>query len=114
MSLENNIKKWVHLDNQMHELLIKQRQLKKEKDDLSSTILTYAKDNNISNSTIKISDGKLSFIEQKQTTSLTYNFLYKCLMDYFQDREKVDNIINYIKSNRESMSTKIIKRTYIK
>jgi hypothetical protein len=114
MDLDKNIREWVNLDNQLVKLKNQEKEIKKQQDSLSQNILEYANTKNILNSTIKISDGRLNFIEQKHTTILSYQFLNKCLINYFKNQNEVDKIIKYIKTQRETDIKQVIKRTYLK
>ena len=101
MSLEENIRKWVFLDNNIKALNEKIKLLKKEKISYNEDILNYISTNELANATIKISDGKLRFVNTNYPQPLTYKFIYECLNKCFQDEKKVLDIINFIKSERE-------------
>ena len=75
MSIEDNIKKWVVLDNQHKKLNSQIMKLRDEKNELTKNIITYYDSRNANYPNINISDGKLSFIEQKQANALSIKFL---------------------------------------
>jgi len=110
MSLEDNIKKWVLLDNDIKALTEKIKQLKHDKNSYNANILDYISRNDLDNVTIKISDGKLKFIDVNCAQPLTYKFIYECLCKYFEDNETIVNVIKFIKSERVIKTTKEIKR----
>ena len=111
MNLEENIKKWVSLDNDIKELNHKIKLLRGEKEDYNKDILEYISDNNLEKATIKLRTGKLKFIDVNQSQPLTYKFICECLYNYFnEDEEKVLDIVTYIKSQRQIKTTKEIKR----
>ena len=72
----------------------------------------FVDDNNLSSSTIKISDGRLKFAQNKQTAPLTLGFLETCLSDIINDEEKVTQIMEYIKQKRDVKYVPDIKRFY--
>jgi len=111
---QNEIKEWVYLDSQSKALNDKLKEIKNKKNEIASEILDFVESNNLSTSTIKISDGKLKFIQNKQPPSLTLAFLENCLMDIFKNENKVKEIIEYIKSKREYKYIPEIKRYYDK
>jgi len=90
---QNEIKEWVYLDSQSKALNDKLKEIKNKKNEIASEILDFVESNNLSTSTIKISDGKLKFIQNKQPPSLTLAFLENCLMDIFKNENKVKEIL---------------------
>ena len=112
MSLEENIKKWVLLDNNIKALNEQIKLLKNEKSSYNNTIIDYISTRELENVTIKISGGKLKFIDTNYSQPLTYKFIYNCLNTYFDNDKKVLEIIQFIKSEREIKTAKEIKRYY--
>jgi seryl-tRNA synthetase len=58
-SFQENVKNWVQLDSQLKTLNEKTKELRNQRNDLSNGIFDFVDDNNLSSSTIKISDGRL-------------------------------------------------------
>lgn len=114
MSFEDNIKKWVLLDNQVKQLNDKAKELKEQKNSIEENILNYVEKNNLNNATAKITGGSLKFIETKQTSPITLKFLHQCLSECIKNEKQVELILNYIKDKREIKYTKDIKRYYEK
>ena len=113
MELQKIIKEWVSLDNKYKKLLDDTKYIRNEKNDLNNKIFSYFSDNNYSNyPKINISDGKLEFVQQKQYDVLSYKYLETCLNEYFNDTNKVKEILMFIKKNRDYNINKLIKRTY--
>ena len=112
MSFEESIKTWVQVDNQMKLLQEKVKELRDKKNDIEFQIYNYAEDNNLQNAIIEISDGKLKFSETKTTNSLTLKYIEKCLHEIVSDENVVNQIMTYIKENRETKVESSIKRTY--
>ena len=113
MSFESNIKQWVGYDNQIKDLNNKMKILRENKNNLSNDIFNYVKEKNINDSIIKISDGKLKFAAVKVQAPITFKFLEKCLNEIISEKDKVDQIIKYIKENRETKYVEEIKRFYV-
>ena len=78
MSVEEKIKKWVVLDNQIKQLLSQIQLLKDEKNDLTNNLIEHFDIANKKYPIINISGGKLSFIIVKQPNALSYKFLEQC------------------------------------
>jgi hypothetical protein len=111
-SFQENVKNWVQLDSQLKTLNEKTKELRNQRNDLSNGIFDFVDDNNLSSSTIKISDGRLKFAQNKQTAPLTLGFLETCLSDIINDEEKVIQIMEYIKQKRDVKYVPDIKRFY--
>ena len=114
MSFEENIKKWVTIDNKIRLLNNNISDLKENKKELSENILNFVNDKDLLNSTIHISDGFIKFNKTKQTTPLTYKYIEQCLNRCLSDNSQVEYIINYIKNSRDNKYIDDIKRTYKK
>jgi predicted FMN-binding regulatory protein PaiB len=111
-NFQGDIKKWVSLDSQLKNLTDSVKEIRNERNELVDSIFDFVEENNLSTSTIKISDGKLKFSQNKQTSPISLGFLEKCLTDLFHDEAKVHQIMNYIKENREIKMVPDIKRYY--
>ena len=72
MSFENKIQQWVQLDNQLKQINEKTKELREKRSILEENITSYASINNLSNTTVQISDGKLKFADTKVTEPLTF------------------------------------------
>jgi hypothetical protein len=107
---ETNIQKWVSLDNQLKLLQEKTKELREQKQTLNKKIIEYTEQNNLSNATIQISDGKLKCVNTKVTAPLTYKFLEKSLGEIISNPHQVDQIMNYLKEKRESKMISEIRR----
>lgn len=123
MSIEDKIKRWVVLDNQLKQLQSKMQLLKDEKNDLTNNLIEHFDIANKKFPIINISDGKLNFIIVKQPNALSYKFLDQCLIEYFSKNSSDTNsddtnstsvklLLDYIKSKRTYTINKTIKRVY--
>jgi len=112
MSLEDNIKKWVSIDNQLKTVTDKARELREAKNTMEEVILEYVEAKKMNNATINISDGKLRFVSTKQTAPLTLKYVEECLNSCIKNEEQVALIMNHIKESRETKYVQDIKRTY--
>jgi len=112
MSLEESIKKWVSIDNQIKESNEALKHLRQERTSISNIVHKIVEDKELNDATIQISDGKLRFGTTKVTQPITIKLIKQCLSDYITDEDSVDKIIQHIKSTRESKYVADIKRTY--
>ena len=110
--LDKTIKTWVDLDNELKRLNERAKDIRTRKNDVEDKIMTYVEDNNMSNSIVNITDGKIKFSETKQTAPITLGFLEKCLGEVIANQGQVKQIVDYIKSKREIKMVPEIKRYY--
>ena len=110
MSFENEIKQWVQLDNQLKELNERTKLLREKRNTLEKNITTYAASNNLSNSTIQVSDGRLKFTNTKVPEPLTFKYLEKTLGEVIKNENQVKLIMEHIKQKREIKLVPEIKR----
>ena len=109
---QNNIQKWVELDNKVKNLNEEIRAYRNQKNELADDIFAVVETNNLKKAVIEISDGSLKFNTVKNTPPLTLKFIHKCLSECIDNTYTVDNLLKYIKSQRESKYVQQIKRNY--
>jgi len=112
MSFEEKIQKWVLIDNQQRLLTNKTKQLRDQKNTLEEEIFQHISSNNLTNSNLNISDGKLKFVNVKQTQPTTLKYIEQCLLKCIKNEEHVKQIMTYIKETRIVKYTQDIKRFY--
>ena len=110
--LENKIKSWVLLDNNINTINKELKKKREERNFICNDIINIAENNNLTNRKIKISDGILSFNDMYSYKPISYLLLYDCFLEYFKDEDKCHELLNLIKNKREKKLNKIIKRTY--
>lgn len=110
MGFDEQIKEWVHLDNQLKILNDKVKEIREKKTSLNNSIIDYASKNNIFHSNVNITDGKLKFAQSKVTNPLTFKYLEKCLGEVIRNENQVTQILDYIKKQREIKTIYEIKR----
>jgi hypothetical protein len=110
MSFEQQIQQWVSIDNKIRLLSDQIKELREKRTKLSENLNDYAKENNLSNATIQISDGKLKFASTKVQSPLTFKYLEKSLSEIIKNENHVKHIIEHIKNNREIKTLHEIKR----
>ena len=110
MSFENQIQQWVQLDNQLKQLNEKTKELRDKRNVLEQNITSYASTNNLSNATVKISDGKLKFVNTKVQEPLTFKYLEKTLSEVIKNESQVNLIMEHIRQKRSIKTVPEIKR----
>jgi hypothetical protein len=96
----------------MKQLTDKIKELRDIKNTLNDAIFSHVEKSNLSNSTVQISDGKIKFVQTKDTQVLTFKYLETCLHEIIKNEDQVNKIIDYIKNKREIKYVPEIKRFY--
>ena len=107
---ENQIKQWIQLDNELRILNEQTKNLREKKNTLENNITTYASSNNLSNSVVQISGGKLKFTNTKVPEPLTFKYLEKRLGEIIKNDNQVKLIVEHIREKREIKVVPEIKR----
>ena len=110
MSFENQIQQWVSLDNQLKQLNEKVKELRDKRNHLEENITNYASENNLSNATVKISDGRLKFTNTKVPEPLTFKYLERSLGEVIKNESQVNLIMEHLKQKRIIKIVPEIKR----
>jgi hypothetical protein len=111
-TLETKIKRWVELDNKIKETSEEVRDIRTEKAVINDEILEIIEEKQLGKATVNISDGKLRFVASKHTAPLTLAYIEKCLSQLISNGKQVEQIMTYIKKNRETKTSMEIKRVY--
>jgi ribosomal protein S15P/S13E len=112
MEFEQHIQQWVTIDNQMKILTDKIKELREKKHTISEQINSHIQTAQLSNATVKLSDGQLIFTNVKETQPLTFKYLENCLSEIIKNEDQVKKILDYIKNKREVKYVPEIKRLY--
>jgi broad-specificity NMP kinase len=107
-----NIREWVALDNRQKDVYNNLRDIRDKKKKISSNINTHISSNNLQNSIVKISDGKIKFATTKVNKPLTLQYISSCLEKTIDNKNTVDYIMNIIKTNRDCNYVDELKRYY--
>jgi hypothetical protein len=113
-TLETKLKRWVELDNKIKLTSEEVRDIRTEKSVINDEIIDIIEEKQLGKATVNISDGKLKFVQLKHTAPLTLAYIEKCLSDLITNGKQVEQIMTYIKKNRETKTTTEIKRVYNK
>jgi seryl-tRNA synthetase len=110
MNFENQISQWVSLDNQLKKLNEQTKELREKRNTLTENITKYASNNNLSNATVKISDGRLKFANTRVPEPLTFKYLERSLGEVIKNESQVTLIMNHLKEKRNIKTVTEIKR----
>jgi len=122
MNLEENVQKYIKIEDEIKKRMIEINKLREYKTSITSFIIadlekekhnecndnkerghnTYVSKNN--------ANIKIKMVELKTFSPLTFTFLKKCLLEIIPKPHQVDQIIEYVKTKRESKIISDIKR----
>ena len=107
--LIDNVKQWIDLDEELKLLRKKARQLRENKKDLTSSLVSIMKDNDID--CFDINDGQLIRTTRQVKTPLSKKHLLTSLAQYFQNDPKVvKELSGFIMDSRTSKTKEDIRR----
>jgi len=109
--LVNNIKEWIHYDNEMKKLK-KEVKIRKEKQKkLTDDIVKVMKAKEID--CFDLNDGKLIYSQSRTKQTINKQHIMNCLEKYFKengDENMITDLTNFILENREIKIKETIRR----
>lgn len=114
LSLEDSVREWVRIDNQIKEKNDELKQMREKRSNVMNCLSEHLERKNMKHATIEINNGFLKLHKVKVQTPLTYKFIQQTLQSYIEEhgRLDVDEIMEYIKEHREFKYIEDIRRTY--
>jgi hypothetical protein len=110
MSFENKVQQWIQLDNQLKKLNEQTKQLREQRNIIETNLTSYSKTNNMSDTTIKVNNDKIKFVDTKVPEPLTFKYLEKTLGEIIKNESQVQVIMEHIKQKRNVKIVPEIKR----
>jgi hypothetical protein len=110
MSFESQLAQWVSIDNQLKIANEQTKKLREKRNTLTEHITQYASDNNLSNATVQISDGRLKFANTRVPEPLTFKYLERALGEVIKNESQVNVIMSHLKEKRNIKTIPEIKR----
>ena len=114
MNFEEGIQRWVDVDNEIRKHNESLKELRRQRNDLSSDIISFAAENQMTDKIIQITDGKLKFKTSNSKAPLTLKYIHHCLTEQIESEEDIKIIMKYISENREIKQSQDIQRIYNK
>jgi len=107
MDLDNEVKQWLTVDNQLKLYNEKIKELRVKRNQLENNIVNHA----VTNNTLKIGD-KLKIVTVNQAEPLTFRYLEKSLGEIIKSETQVNQILDHIREKREIR--KVFEIKYLK
>lgn len=111
-NFEQQLQQWITIDRQLKTINDKTKELRDKKNKLAEQINEHIENAELTNTSIKLSDGQVRFVKIKETQPLTFKYLETCLFEIIKSEEQVKKIVEYIKNKREIKYVSDIKRLY--
>ena len=99
--LEEKLKQWVKIDSIIEEKNNEIKELRQAKSRINTELFTIIENNNLQNSTFRINNNNIRYTTSKQTSPITLKYLEECFSNLFDDESKINDIMTYIKQNRQ-------------
>jgi|TARA_B100000900_G_scaffold347312_1_gene312465 hypothetical protein len=107
--LIQNIREWVKLDNEIRALKKEENLRKKEKKELSNSLMEIMKEHEID--CVDLKDGQLCYTQKSVKKPITKKNLFDILSKYYKgDTNKANNLNEFILDNREETIKESISR----
>jgi hypothetical protein len=111
-NFEDKIRSWVKIDDELRRKQEEAKVLRDKRNTIANSIHSYVHSNQMNNTVINISDGRLKFVETQSSQALTFKFLEECLNEIISNSATVEQILTHVKSRRNVKKTADIKRYY--
>ena len=107
MSIENQVREWVTIDDKLRVMYENIKELRAKKTSLSASI-----QNNLSttNTKLPLGDGHIKLVNTRINEPLTFAYLDKSLRGIIKNEQQVQIIIDHIKNSRSSKTITELKR----
>ena len=107
----NGMKQWIQMDMKIAELFKSIREIREKKKAVEEQLVNYMASNELTNTSIKLLNQKVSYTQETSYSSLSFKFLESVLLEYFKnDQDKVDEIILFIRDRRSKKMSIGLKR----
>jgi len=108
MSFEKTIEEWTAVETKLHELNEQIKELRVQRTELDKRITAYADERGTR--AFKYGETKIKIAEVNVPETLTFKYLDKCLSSIIKSETQVQQIITYIRNNREIKHTSRVER----
>ena len=110
-NFNKNIIEYCDIENKIRSKSEEIKYMRIKKDSLETNVIEFIESNNLQDNIFNIAslDTKLKYVKSNTKESITYKFLETTLSKYFNDSDKVNDILNFIKNNRNSSSKVSLK-----
>jgi len=113
-NLKDYIEKLVDLENQEEKYKEKMNNIKKEKENISNTIMSYMEKNSITDKDIIFGDNKIKYTSTKIQDNNKKKLIFERLKIFLKNENMATDATNFIYSDRNNSIKNSLKITNIK
>jgi hypothetical protein len=110
-NFKNGIKQWITYDLKIEELNQQAKLLREKRDTIGDQLSTYIQNHNLTKIAFNCENNRIIFKNEAKYTGLSFDFLYKCGAEYFNDQQKAQDFCQFIKNKRQKNYVSCLKRT---
>ena len=110
----DHVKNYVVCDSQLKKIQEKTQEIRAKKEQASRQIVQFLQTTGNAHKKISVHDSDLKIVEKKDYSPLTFSFLEEHLGKIIPDANQVQQVIEFLKQQRQIKVSTIIKRTYHK
>ena len=110
MSVENQLKEWVAIDDKLRSLCESVKDLRAKRTSLTTSIQNSLVNRNLQEKKIPLGDGHIKLINTRINEPLTFAYIEKSLHGIIQNEQHIRVIIEHIKNGRSSKTITELKR----
>jgi seryl-tRNA synthetase len=108
-TLKEYIEKLISLENQELKYKTEMNNIKKEKENISNSILNYMEKNNITNKEIIYGNNKIKYSSTKIQDNITKKLIFERLKIFLKNENLATEATNFIYSDRNNSIKKSLK-----
>jgi len=113
-NLKEYIEKLISLENQELKYKTEMNNIKKEKENISNSILNYMEKNNITDKEIIYGNNKIKYSSTKIQDNITKKLIFERLKIFLKNENMATDATNFIYSDRNNSIKNSLKITNIK
>lgn len=110
----DHVKNYVVYDSQLKKIQEKTQEIRTKREHASRQIVQFLQTTGNAHKKVSVHDSDLRIVEKKDYSPLTFSFLEENLGKIIPDANQVQQVIEFLKQQRQIKVSTIIKRSYHK
>lgn len=110
----DHVKNYVVYDSQLKKIQEKTQEIRTKREHASRQIVQFLQTTGNAHKKVSVHDSDLRIVEKKEYSPLTFSFLEENLGKIIPDANQVQQVIEFLKQQRQIKVSTIIKRSYHK
>ena len=110
----DHVKNYIVYDSQLKKMQEKTQEIRTKREHASRQIVQFLQTTGNAHKKVSVHDSDLKIVEKKDYSPLTFSFLEENLGKIMPDGKQVQQVIEFLKQQRQIKVSTIIKRSYHK